>query len=51
LDGHRHGDCRAFVETKSEPIKELLKVSELDAAMATYYLGENHVRFDHGAIQ
>jgi hypothetical protein len=39
------------VETKSKPNKELLKVSELDAAMATFYLGENRVRFDHGPIQ
>ncbi len=38
------------IETKSQPNKQLLKVSELDAAMATYHLLKDRVRFDHGAI-
>jgi hypothetical protein len=39
-----------LIETKPQPFKELLKVSELDAAMATYYLGEDRVSFDHRQI-
>jgi hypothetical protein len=37
-------------ETKSEPNKKLLKVSELNAAMATYYFLKNRRQLRHGAI-
>jgi hypothetical protein len=38
------------IETKSEPNKKLLKVSELNAAMVTHHFLKDRVRFDHGAI-